>query len=147
MQNKNEKAGAVEPFVNLLESCFTAAEIEKVFQANIKGPRTKKHDRELYRACNARAAAIAPRARLGHLLPIRTDKGNGCSARYKIAGEEYYTGTWGNGAGYRYAMVDFQKWAERKMRDAGLRSNNKITAIIDWSLAGFRWRSLRLLGG
>lgn len=127
-----------------LADCMTPQSIERFFQRGIRGTLSLPHYR-LRRECSERAAEIAPRLRRGHLLAVRADKGAGNSARYVVAGEQYRTGTWGNGAGYRWAMADFEKWYEHLLRRGGLRSARKIALIIDWVRSDYLWRALREL--
>lgn len=127
-----------------LNACNTPRQIERLFQAEIKKTPGENHF-QLRQACNARAVEIAPRLKRGHLLAIRKDKRSGNSRRYAVNGQLYQTGTWGNDAGYRYAMHFFEKWYERLLRESGLRSKRKIETIISWVRDDYLWRSLREL--
>lgn len=127
-----------------LKKCMTPAAIERYFQRRIKDDRLSERP-ALRRACNERAREIAPRCRRGHLLALRLDKGRGSSARYVVDGKVYKTGTWGNGAGYRWAMADFERWYEGLLRAGGLRKDLKIKLIIEWAREGYLWRALRHL--
>lgn len=142
-QPASDNAGRLDAVVSL-QGCNTPAEIERWFQRAIKNKPLKRLDQER-KACNERAMQIAGTLRHGHLLAVRLDKGQGASRRYLVDGEEYKTGTWGNGAGYRYAMAYWEKWYEKKLRAGGLRSPDKIRAIISWTREEYLWRSLRLL--
>lgn len=123
--------------------CQTPAQIEKAFQRLIKIDRCADHYRERW-AANARAAEIATAGRWGHLLPIRLDKGKGCSQRWKIGDEVYKTGSWGNGAGYRWAMTDRDAWVKRKLTEGGV-PTKRIDRAVSWLSCGYRWRTLREL--
>lgn len=127
-----------------LSVCETPQQIESFFQAGIKGKPFESHY-ELRRACNERAIEIAPRFKYGHLLAIRKDKRTGRSRRYEVNGQSFHTGTWGNGAGFRWAMVSFEQWYEGLLREGGLRSQRKIETIISWAREDFLWRSLKEL--
>ena len=123
--------------------CQTPAQIESVFQRLIKIDPASDHCRERW-AGNARAAEIASAGRWGHLLPIRLDKGTGCSQRWKIGDETFHTGTWGNGGGYRWAMADRDAWAKRKFAEGGVPAK-RIDLAVSWLSSGYRWRTLREL--
>lgn len=127
-----------------LSRCETPRQIERFFQAEIKKTPGKDHF-QLRQACNARAIEIAPGFKRGHLLAIRKDKRKGNSRRYVVHGQPYHTGTWGNGAGFRYAMYGFSQWYEGLLRKAGVRSKRKIETIIEWATDDYLWRSLREL--
>lgn len=127
-----------------LNECMTPRQIERFFQAEIKKTPGENHF-QLRQACNERAIKIAPRLKRGHLLAIRRDKRKGNSRRYEVNGQPYHTGTWGNGAGFRWAMAGFEQWYERLLREGGLRSKQKIETIISWARDDYLWRSLRTL--
>lgn len=135
-----------------LDAAATVSDIERVFISAVRKKNyiTRTHKErneieELRRRCNERAVEIAPRLRRGYLLATRRDKGKGNSRKYTVNGQRFSTGTWGNGAGYRWAMADFERWYERLLREGGLRSKRKIGSIIDWTRSGYLWRALRYL--
>lgn len=127
-----------------LNECITPRQIERFFQAEIKKTPGADHF-QLRQACNARAIEIAPRFKRGHLLAIRKDKRAGRSRRYAVGSQRYHTGTWGNGAGFRWVMAGFESWYGRLLREGGLRSKQKIETIVSWVRNDYYWRSLREL--
>lgn len=120
--------------------CQTPAQIEQVFQRLIKIDPSADHDSERW-AGNARAAEIASAGRLGHLLPIRLDKGTGCSQRWQIGDDVFHTGHWGNGPGYRWCMADRDAWVKRKFAEGGVPAK-RIDRAVNWLGDGYRWRIL-----
>ena len=124
-------------------ACRTPAQIERVFQRLIKKEPWEDHRDEMI-AANVRASEIASAARWGHLYPLRLDKGRGCSQRWRIGDDVFYTGSWGNGAGYRWAMADRDAWLKRKWTEGGVPAG-RIDRAVSWLASGYRWRALREL--
>lgn len=126
-------------------ACETPEQIEQVFQELIEDDGWA-HWRSIRSAGNARTYEIAPSAEWGHVLPRRLDKGTGCSQRWQVGSELYRTGTWGNGAGYRWVAADRDKWFEARFREAGV-PVEQILGAVEWVSEGYAWRCLRALWG
>ena len=121
--------------------CHTPDEIEAVFQ-RIRIIRFDRGWRDAARrAGNARADAIADRAAFGQLYPRRLDKGTGHSQRWQIGEEVFRTGTWGNGAGYRWMAHDRDEWMATRMRAGGV-PEDRIRLAVEWMVEDYRWRCL-----
>ena len=142
--SKRATVPSVDDVVSL-QGCHAPKQIERYFQSRLDAEDT--NHRLLQSACNARAYELAATCKRGKLLAVRLGKRTGCSARFVVDGEQYRTGTWGNGPGYRYAMAGFESWYEKKLRESGLRSKRKIELIISWFREGYVWRSLEHLSG
>ena len=92
---------------------------------------------------NERGKELVRQSPLGRFVPIRLDRGRGCSRRYSLLGKIHQTGSWGNGAGYRWTMAGLESDLDSNLKRAGLRSTRIRKLILEWALCGWPHRALR----
>jgi hypothetical protein len=99
----------------------------------------KARSRALRQAVDARGWELVAQDPLGHMVPRITRKPSSFRATYR--GETFHGGTWGNGAGYRWALAGLVGWVQQVGEFA---SRHDARTVVDWVLFGMPHRALRI---
>jgi len=133
--------------VEYLSGATTTAQLEarcrELFRAtSILNKRAQWRLRQAIASAGRELVSKSPYTRY---VPMRLDKGKGCSRRYRLNDKIFYTGTWGNGPGFRWAMADLRKAFDSELRCLGFRSKLMRRTLIDWALYGYPHRALEIV--
>jgi hypothetical protein len=125
---KGIKNVKLNEYLDKINNAKTASELEDVLQSwiykygTIQGRYRDNHD-----ALNAAGEKIVKGSKYNRLIPVMLPY-----HKIQLCGQIYKIGSWGNAAGYRYAMHYAEKWMEDLLTLEGIDAET-IKTILSWA--------------
>lgn len=96
-----------------------------------------RDEKQILEAIEQRGWRMVRRHPQGWRIPRIQRRGN--SYRASLNRKEYRTGTWGNGAGFRWALEHMVLWVKEV---SNFRTRDKASTVVEWVIYGMPHRAL-----